>query len=266
MADETLTLDPAPPAPTPSDWRANLPEDLRAEKSLESFKDVGALAKSWVNAQKLIGEKVPEGLTPETVTEYLKRRAEGPPETADKYSIKAPTFPESLGITWDKAAETGFLAAMHAAGLNNAQVQTALDWYGKYVLHAHDQQKHQWAEEDKATTAALRAAWGTAYDRNRGLANEAIRRLADGDPKLLAAASDETGNPNFMRLMYLVGEMMVERGEVRGDQHHAGRSLDEIRAELARIRTESVKNPNVDVTDKILALTREELLQMDRSK
>jgi len=47
MPPETdVALEPVAAPPAPPDWRASLPEDLGADKSLESFKDVGALAKS----------------------------------------------------------------------------------------------------------------------------------------------------------------------------------------------------------------------------
>ena len=37
------------------DWRSTIPEEIRGHKSLEHIQDVGALAKSYVNAQSMIG-------------------------------------------------------------------------------------------------------------------------------------------------------------------------------------------------------------------
>ena len=34
------------------DWRSSLPEEIATHRSLENITDVGALAKSYVNAQK----------------------------------------------------------------------------------------------------------------------------------------------------------------------------------------------------------------------
>ena len=49
--------EPTPPA---RDWKANLPEDIRNDTSLAPIKDIEGLAKSYVNAQKLIGrDKIP---------------------------------------------------------------------------------------------------------------------------------------------------------------------------------------------------------------
>jgi len=39
-------------------WIASLPTELQSEKSLQSFKDLPALAKSYVEAQKMIGGSI----------------------------------------------------------------------------------------------------------------------------------------------------------------------------------------------------------------
>src|SRR3990170_781823 len=41
-----------------ADWRTGLPDDLRSHTALADIKDVGGLAKSFVNAQSLIGRSV----------------------------------------------------------------------------------------------------------------------------------------------------------------------------------------------------------------
>ena len=54
----------------------SLPEDLRSESSLQSFKDTGALAKSYINAQKLIGSSVripADDASPEAKQEFLNK-------------------------------------------------------------------------------------------------------------------------------------------------------------------------------------------------
>jgi len=43
-----------------TDWKANLSDEIRADKSLENIKDIEGLAKSYVHAQKLVGsDKIP---------------------------------------------------------------------------------------------------------------------------------------------------------------------------------------------------------------
>ena len=41
-------------------WKDTLPDDLKAEKALESIQDIPGLAKSYIHAQKMIGsDKIP---------------------------------------------------------------------------------------------------------------------------------------------------------------------------------------------------------------
>src|SRR3990172_11892156 len=106
MAPDTETVPapaPAPepaPAPAPTDWRAALPADLQADKSLEQFKgkdwaEVGpTLAKGYVETKKMVGGslKVPkEDATPEEQAAFYT--ALGRPETPDKYETKVPELP-----------------------------------------------------------------------------------------------------------------------------------------------------------------------------
>ena len=58
MSEEQVTEVSADAEVTQSvaeDWRSTIPEEIRGHKSLEHIQDVGALAKSYVNAQSMIG-------------------------------------------------------------------------------------------------------------------------------------------------------------------------------------------------------------------
>ena len=56
VAEAPVDAGQAPSAqPVQNDWRSDIPEDIRSHKSLETIQDVGSLAKSYVNAQSMIG-------------------------------------------------------------------------------------------------------------------------------------------------------------------------------------------------------------------
>ena len=38
-----------------ADWRDSIPEEIRGHSSLEHINDIGALAKSYVHAQQMVG-------------------------------------------------------------------------------------------------------------------------------------------------------------------------------------------------------------------
>ena len=271
----------APPAP-PTDWRAGLPEELRAEKTLEGFKDIGSLAKSYVETKRFIGEKLPEGVSGEEVHAYLRDAIRVPkpdapaeewaavfsklgrPESPDKYAVKEQTFPPELGITVDPEGQKAFLGVAHAAGLTTAQVQKVLDWYGQYTIGQVDGQVRQTGEARKTAEAALKQEWGSAYQRNTGLARATVATLFGRDPELAAAIEDAGNNVALVKGLVRIGEILHERGEIRGDEVSAGRTVTEIQAEIDRIKA----TPNVEndptAGDRILNLTRELLAARDR--
>jgi len=258
-------------AAAPTDWRAGLPDDLRAEKSLETFKgadwaEVGpTLAKSFVETKRLVGSalKLPgEDAKPGDWDAFYT--ALGRPESPDKYAVKEQTFPPELGITVDPEGQKAFLGVAHAAGLTTAQVQKVLDWYGQYTIGQVDGQVRQTGEARKTAEAALKQEWGSAYQRNTGLARATVATLFGRDPELAAAIEDAGNNVALVKGLVRIGEILHERGEIRGDEVSAGRTVTEIQAEIDRIKA----TPNVEndptAGDRILNLTRELLAARDR--
>ena len=96
-------------AQAPADWRSGLPEEVRNDPSLSDIKDVGSMAKSYINGQKLIGKNriaLPvEGATDEEISMFHSQL--GRPEKADGYQFgDRPSLPE--GMQYDEAFETQF--------------------------------------------------------------------------------------------------------------------------------------------------------------
>ncbi len=90
---------PATDAQAPADWRSGLPEDIRNDPSLADIKDVGAMAKSYINGQKLIGKNrisLPgEGATDEEWSAFHSQL--GRPEKSNLYDFgERPALPDGL--------------------------------------------------------------------------------------------------------------------------------------------------------------------------
>src|SRR4030095_3808230 len=67
-------------------WRPTLPDEMKAEPSLGGFKDVGALAKAWVETKRLVGDavKVPKpDASPEERAAFHRKL--GVPQSPDQY-------------------------------------------------------------------------------------------------------------------------------------------------------------------------------------
>lgn len=215
---EAVTLPPAtpppstpPPAEGPKSFLDGLPEDLRGDKALQSFKDAGSLAKSYVEAQKLIGSsiRVPKAdAKPEEWTDVWTKL--GRPASSEGY---APTRPAlHPAISWDEPMEKDFLAVSHKVGLNGPQVQALLDWYGR-ALNTN----FAAASEGVAhTLETLQTEWGGAFPRNLALGQRIVKEYG-GDE--LVTFLNETGmgnHPAVVRFMAKVGHALAEEGIISG--------------------------------------------------
>ena len=152
---------PAPDAQAPVDWRASLPEDVRADPSLADIKDVSSMAKSYINGQKLIGKNriaLPDDkATDEEWSSF--HSSVGRPESAKEYQFgEKPALPE--GLEFDEAFEQSFRDISYNAGLTPKQAQAIYDGYHKYI--------GQKAELEGKTTSAESAEWVNSLKKEYG--------------------------------------------------------------------------------------------------
>ena len=98
------------------DWRSTIPEEIRGHKSLEHITDVGALAKSYVNAQSMIGaDKIAipgKHATDDDWGEVYRRL--GRPDSPEGYEL-VNEMPEGAEASDDML--NWFRNAAHEAGL-----------------------------------------------------------------------------------------------------------------------------------------------------
>lgn len=242
-APSTPGMAPAAPTAPPTDWRAALPDDLKADKSLEQFKgkdwaEVGpTLAKGYVETKKMVGGslKVPkEDATPEEWGAFYT--ALGRPESPDKYGTKVPEFPPEAGVPpLDQVAFTEFLGVSHAAGLTAKQVQAVMDWYGGFTLANVDKFTEFQAQHRKVAETTLKKEWGAAYSRNVQLARQAVRDLFADDPQLAVAVEDAGNNVALLKGLVRMGERMMEHGEITGEIP-PGQSVEQLTKDVTKLR------------------------------
>jgi len=154
-------------APPQEDWKASLPDDIKAAPSLASIKDIPALAKSYVSAQQLIGAKriaLPsEKATPDEIKEF--HRAIGVPENVEGYKI------ELEGA--DPALLDGFRAAALEAGVPAGSAAKLAAWYDGIGKAA---QQAQIAENTKAVEE-WKGKLGNKFEEHVGAAKKAMGAL-----------------------------------------------------------------------------------------
>ena len=152
------------PQPTQSTWKDSISEVYRNDPNIEKFTEIDALAKSYINATRMIGQDkmiVPNKNFTEDQWEeaYIKM---GRPESFDKYTLDT----KSDVVPLDEQAIKNFQEQSFKLGLNNEQANGILNFY-KNNMEAADKQ----AKVDAETTQAqaqqlLRQEWGREYDTN----------------------------------------------------------------------------------------------------
>ena len=200
--------------PAANDWRDAIGEDIRHDPSLQSIKDVGNLAKSYIHAQRMIGrDKIAlpgESGTPEEWSDFDARS--GRPSEAANYDLNT-NIPAHLESENDASVIEGFKEAAHAAGLRNNQAQAVLDYYFD-MSGSMSEERSQMLEQSRADTETeLRREYGRAYDERMGFAKDALAQFGSDDlaEMELADGSKIGNNPHFAKMLSNVGLFIREK-------------------------------------------------------
>jgi len=173
VAETTQTTTEAPvqetqieqPVPTVAkSWKEAISEDLRNDPNISKFTELEALAKSYVNATRMIGQDkvaVPNNNSTEDQWNEVYNKL-GRPESPDKYQLEV----KSDVVPLDESAIKSFAENAHQLGLNNKQAQGILEFY-KNSMEGSAQQNQVDMETAQANAEQeLRKEWGRAYEDN----------------------------------------------------------------------------------------------------
>lgn len=149
---------------TTSSWKETISEEFRNDPNISKFTEIDALAKSYINATRMIGQDkvaVPnENSTDDQWNEVYGKL--GRPESADKYKLEVKSETAPL----DEGAIKQFAENAHQLGLNNKQAQGILEFY-KNSMEGSVQQARIDTETAQANAEAeLRKEWGRSYEDN----------------------------------------------------------------------------------------------------
>ena len=162
-------------------WKETISEEFRNDPNISKFTEIDALAKSYINATRMIGQDkvaVPnENSTEDQWNEVYGKL--GRPESPDKYKLEV----KSDVVPLDEGAVKSFADNAHKLGLNNKQAQGILEYY-KNSMEGSAQQARVNTETAQANAEAeLRKEWGRSFDEN--LKKAAGVAKANMDEKIL---------------------------------------------------------------------------------
>tara|TARA_Y100000310_G_scaffold237539_1_gene240827 strand:+ start:103 stop:939 length:837 start_codon:yes stop_codon:yes gene_type:complete len=193
---------------SPIEFQASqMPPGLREEPSLKTFDSVDKLAKSYVNAVKMIGGN-PDNMVAipdegEKWDDFYNKI--GRPEKANDYEFG------------DENGELdGFREFAHDTGLTQDQANNILKLYGDIQEEQEESQQNSLEELRTNTTMELQKEWGKNFDGKMDYAKRAFAQFASPELSQLMDESGMGNHPEMLRVFAKVGELMGEDSLVVG--------------------------------------------------
>lgn len=190
------------------EWLASMPEDLKGAKTLSKFKDTEALARSYINAERLIGQdKIPVPKTDEDFINTMRRL--GAPDAPDKFTFDEKVAPESVRADI-KAQLPWFKQVATEIGLTPKQAEKLVAAYGTNIaaqisqMHANDEY------ESSAALAALRKEWGADTDRQITVAKRALGHFLSPQLQTRLIQAGFGNEPELIKFLAKVGNDRME--------------------------------------------------------
>jgi hypothetical protein len=238
----TETTQPTTPAATPaaqptSSWKDSISEEYRADPSIEKFTEIDALAKSYINATKMIGQDkivIPtKNSTQEAWDEAYAKL--GRPESADKYALDV----KSDVVPFDETAIKSFAEQSHKLGLNNKQAQGILEFYKNNMEGSAQQAKIDTETAQSQAEQQLRQEWGRDFE---------------GKVKQAGALAKANINPEVL-------DMTLSNGTRLGDHPEIIKGFAKIAGMMSEDKIVSTESENVntvaDIETEISAITND---------
>lgn len=192
-----------------TDWKSSLPKELQEDPALSVISDVAGLAKSYVNAQKLIGANkvaIPgKHATPEDWRDVYHKL--GLPQKMEEYKVDVPKE-TSVGADFLKS----FTEEAFKLGIMPNQAQQLVQFFETQNKSALEAMQGSQANAAREEVRKLREEWGAAFDEKLSLAQEAVSHLADKETIDYLNKSGLTNDTKLVRLFSKVADLLKEDG------------------------------------------------------
>jgi hypothetical protein len=213
----------APPAPF---WEGFTDKTLAAERSVTRYQTPEEMARGYVNLEKRFG--IPEDRRIDLPEDMASDEAMRPvwsklglPDKPEGYNLKLGDGANEA----DNALLGKYVEQAHKAGLPTPQARAMLEWW---VQMNADQQKasgEALAQRKTDGEAALKTAFGTAYDDRMREAKNLLGRY-DPEGKTGLTADTLTTFPAWTQMLIRMSDRMQEPGGMEhGETEQADRPL-----------------------------------------
>lgn len=177
-----------------------LAEEYRGDPSLQSFKSVDDLAKSYIHAQKTIGKKF-ENLSPEEIRAHYNGLSA--PESLDDYKFE-------LGDEVDGNAVEWFKSVAKENGLSADAAKTIAEGY--YNMQREQLEQHYALQEQQRQEhiESVKKMFGKEFESKVHSANQALTELGGNEAIEAIKQAGLDSHPAVVRLLANAGELLAE--------------------------------------------------------
>ena len=246
-----------------NDFLSTIPEDLRDHPSLGPIKDVENLARSYVNAQRLIGaDKLPMPVNPTTEDLDNIYSRLGRPESAEGYEIAV-----DGNIVTEEVAKS-YADVAHNLRLTPDQANGVLEYYRAMVQESGSMSEAAESQQRNNTEMALRKEWGDEFDARIEDAGKIAKQFGSSDLlEMRLADGTKVGNhPDFIKAFANMAEFrssVTSEDTVADSTISSTLSRREAQAEIESIMASPVYTDRKNVVGRQQAIDRvQELMEM----
>ena len=222
------------PSTVAKSWKETISEEFRNDPNISKFTEIDALAKSYINATRMIGQDkvaVPnENSTDDQWNEVYAKL--GRPESADKYKFEV----KSDIVSLDEGAIKQFAENAHQLGLNNRQAQGILEFYKNSMEGSAQQSKVDTETAQAQAEQQLRQEWGKTFEENVKKAGS-VAKANLGVDVLDMQLKDGTrlgDHPDIIKGFAKIADMMSEDKIVATESENVDQGRD-LEQEISRI-------------------------------
>ena len=237
-AQPTTTPAATPTAqPTPS-WKDSISEEYRKDPNIEKFTEADALAKSYINAVKMIGQDkiaVPNKNSTEEAWEEAYTKL-GRPEDPSKYTV---SIPEDYQPFFEEKNLDEFKNVAHKIGLNDKQVGALLEYQMNTIKHEEENEPAEISRQKSETESVLKQEWGYDYDKKVAAADRALKVYGDDELRYLITNSSAGNNPAVIRFFARLGQEVTEDMAQNTQNNRLSVSPLDAKDEIAKIMSDA---------------------------
>lgn len=228
----------------PANWKEALPVEMRDDSTIKLMEDIPTLAKTLINAQKMIGaDKLP--IPGKNASENDWKEAFhklGNPRELAEYNLDLSKETETL---MDKTFVERFKKEAHGLGVLPKQASKLAEFFGKLNKDSWQAMEVENNNLKVAGMQALEKEWGSSFQEKKIAAQAAIREYTNVDEQQYLKEMGLGNDSRFLKIMAKIGGGLSEdklRAAGNGGEFNRGMTPAEAQGKIDEIMKDT-KHP-----------------------